>query len=179
MIPFSLLRHTESAASKLFVRTSGMYAAAQMISSSQNLSLLFLRNSIHWKWILCWTVSEEEGDWEFESCITKEQENCLPLLPLTVYTKQCKSTKLSNSSGYHARENTRRKMKTESVSSIDGKVSVYKRQCKCTLMLMNSLPLTAPTSHPQKHDFQHNKICFPKITLTYNQSATVTRKTTR
>jgi len=75
MILFALLRHTKSAASKLFVRTSGMYAAAQMISSSQNLSLLFLSDSIHGKWILCWTVSEEEGDWEFELCLAKEQEN--------------------------------------------------------------------------------------------------------
>lgn len=164
IIPFSLLGHTKSAASKLFVRTFGMYAAAQMISSSQNLSLLFLSNSIHWKWILCWTVSKEEEDWEFESCITKEQENCLPLLPLTVYAKQCKSTKLSNSSGYHATESARKKMKTESVSSIDGKVSVYKRQWKGTLMLMDSSPLIAPTSHPQKHMTCNTiKSAFPKL----------------
>lgn len=49
VILFSLLGHTKSAASKLFVSAFGMYAAAQMISSSQNLSLLFLSDRIHGK----------------------------------------------------------------------------------------------------------------------------------
>jgi len=121
-----------------------------MISSSQNLSLLFLSDSIHGKWILCWTVSEEEGDWEFELCLAKEQENWLPLLPLTLSTKQCKSTKFSDSSGCHAVEYPR-KMKTESISSIDGKALIYKTQRKCTVMWMNSSTLTTPTSWSRKH----------------------------
>lgn len=79
MILISLLRRTTSAASKQFVRTSGLYAAAaQMLSSRQNLSLLFLNDSIHGKWILRWTVRKEEGSWDFELCLAKEQENWLP-----------------------------------------------------------------------------------------------------
>lgn len=53
------------------------------------------------------TVSKEEGDWEFELCLAKEQEKLLPLLPLTLSTKQCESTEFSNSSGC-AKENPRK-----------------------------------------------------------------------
>lgn len=65
-----------------------------------------------------------------------------------------------------------KKMKTESVSSLDGKVSIYKRQRKSTLMCMNSSILTTPTSHPRKHI-----TC--NIALTHNQPVTVTTMTTR
>lgn len=111
VILFSLLRHTKSAVSKLLVSAFGMYTAAQMISSSQDLSLLFLSDSIHGKWILCWTVCKEEEDWEFELFLAKEQENGLLLLPVTLNTKQCKSTEFSNSSGCCVRENTEKKKK--------------------------------------------------------------------
>lgn len=103
-----------------------MYPAAQMISSNQNLSLLFLSNSIHGKWILCWTVSKEEEHWEFESFLAKGQENGLPLLPVTLNTKQCESTEFSNSSGCCVRETTVLKKEAEFVSSLDGDVSIYK-----------------------------------------------------
>lgn len=53
------------------------------------------------------TVNKEEGDWEFELCLAKEQEKLLPLLPLTLSTKQCESTELGNSSGC-AKENPRK-----------------------------------------------------------------------
>lgn len=129
MILLSLLGHTTSAASKLLVSAFDMYTAAQMISSSQNLPLLFLSDSIRGKLILCWTVSKEEEDWEFESFLAKEQENGLPLLPVTLNTKQCESTEFSNSSGCRIRETTvkkKKKRETEFVSSLGGEVSIYK-----------------------------------------------------
>lgn len=98
-----------------------------MISSSQNLSLLFLTDSICGKLILCWTVSKEEKDWEFELFLVKEQENGSPLLPVTLNTKQSEGTEFSNSSGCCVRETTvKEKKKAEFVSSLDGEVSIYK-----------------------------------------------------
>lgn len=179
MILFSLLRHTKSAASKLFVRTSGMYAAAQMISSSQTLSLLFLSNSIMGNGSCAglWARKRQTGN--LNHALAKEQENWFPLLPLTLSTKQCKSTKFSNSSGWRTREKPRKKIKTESVSSTDGKVSVYKRQRKCTLTWMNSSTLTTRSSHPLKHITCSTTNLLSQIALTHNQPVTVTTKTAR
>lgn len=144
-----------------------------MISSSQNLSLLFLSDSIHGKRILCWTVSKEEEDWEFELFLAKEQENGLPLLSVTLNTKLCESTEFSNSSGCCVRETTvkrKKKKEAEFVSSLNGEVSVYKRQRKSALKWMNSSTLTTPTCHPRKH-INHNATNFTFINCIETQSA--------
>lgn len=71
-------------------------------------------------------MCKEEEDWEFELFLAKEQENGLPLLPLTLNTKQCESTEFSNSSGCCVRENTEKKKEAKFVSSLDDEVSIYK-----------------------------------------------------